>query len=759
MIENSTLSAEQQPENSENNSLNPALEVESNENSSDATGNENLEPTKLQEEPKVTAEEVGSDSENQDIKPIEEINNSAENDTPVFETTQQSVAEMEQSTLNPIEDADLLPVESNSEEPVSEINVPANSLTAESTNTSVSEQPESPTLEGFGSEKNSTSEETLEAEHAEVEIQLVGEHELAEMEKEDEESEIGDFSDLDKEQLVKIVEQLNRDVDPNLAHRSVQKIKPLFDAAYQKDLLEAKEKYEAEGGDPTTFEYKFSGLEHRFQQALKGINEKRKQNQDFQTKERARNLEAKLLLLEQLRQLADDHEHNPGFERFKEIKEEWKKIGPVGAEHAKNLNDSYYILNRRFFDLGEQYHILKDFDRKKNLEHKIELIAKIEKLADEEKISKAMKDLMSYMEEYRSLGPVPKDNFDEIKNRLKTAVDILYNRRKAFNEERKNWLAEETALKEELIQKVLEFETFASQQVKDWQTKTKELLAIQEEWKKAPNRFREKTGEMNKQFWNIFKKFMSNKNEFFKTLDKGKKEVLAQKQALVEEVNGLKDGEDFDGIANRMKELQQEWKKIAPVFGKEGQKVYDDFKSGIDHFFGRLRDQRSGEEKVQSENLILKEQICTEIEALAASGTGTKQAVDELKEKFKQVGFVPMKSIQKINGRFSKAMMDLIESSKSIPSNEKEKMKISLLSNRSTYSSEGVKTLKNQEGYIQKRLQQLRKDVGNLEDNMSMFKMSKNAMAIIEDYQKRINLSRLEIKELESQLKEIRQGE
>ncbi|HRH35645.1 MAG TPA: DUF349 domain-containing protein, partial [Catalimonadaceae bacterium] len=250
-----------------------------------------------------------------------------------------------------------------------------------------------------------------------------------------------------------------------------------------------------------------------------------------------------------------------------------------------------------------------------------------------------------------------------------------------------------------------------------------------------------------------------NKNEFFKNLDKGKKEVLAQKQALVEEVNGLKDGEDFDGIANRMKELQQEWKKIAPVFGKEGQKVYDDFKSGIDHFFGRLRDQRSGEEKVQSENLILKEQICTEIEALAASGTGTKQAVDELKEKFKQVGFVPMKSIQKINGRFSKAMMDLIESSKSIPSNEKEKMKISLLSNRSTYSSEGVKTLKNQEGYIQKRLQQLRKDVGNLEDNMSMFKMSKNAMAIIEDYQKRINLSRLEIKELESQLKEIRQGE
>lgn len=86
-------------------------------------------------------------------------------------------------------------------------------------------------------------------------------------------------------------------------------------------------------------------------------------------------------------------------------------------------------------------------------------------------------------------------------------------------------------------------------------------------------------------------------------------------------------------------------------------------------------------------------------------------------------------------------------------------MKISVLSNKSTYSIEGVKALKNQEGYIQKRLQQLRKDVGNLEDNVSMFKMSKNAMAMIEDIQKRINLSKLEIKELESQLKEIRQGD
>jgi hypothetical protein len=252
---------------------------------------------------------------------------------------------------------------------------------------------------------------------------------------------------------------------------------------------------------------------------------------------------------------------------------------------------------------------------------------------------------------------------------------------------------------------------------------------------------------------------MHAKGDFFRQMDKAKQDLISAKQALIDEVDSLKDGEDWDGIANRMKFLQGEWKKIAPVFGKEGQKLYDAFRAGMDHFFTRLRDQRSGEDKIQLENLAAKEAVCAEIEALAASGTGSRKKLDELKDQFRNIGFVPMKSIQKINARFSKAMIEMIDAATEFQPYDKEKLKINILSNRSTYSTEGVKTLRNQEGYIQKRLLQLRKDVGNLEDNVAMFKMSKNAMAMIEDVQKRINLSKLEIKELESQLKEIRNAE
>lgn len=594
---------------------------------------------------------------------------------------------------------------------------------------------------------------------SEIEIEQLGEAEIEAMESQEAEARPEDYSGLDKEQLVTLAEQLNRDHDPILASRVIQKIRPLFDTLFLQEKQDALEKFMAEGGTAETFEFKLQGLEQRFNQAQKGISEKRRVNQEFQNKERAKNLEIKLGLLDQLRSLVDDHEHTPGYEKFKSIREEWKKVGPVGQEHAQNLNASYFSLLDRFHSLSEIYHNLRDFDRKKNLDLKLEIVARIEKLADEPMISKAMKELISLQEEYRAIGPVPNDKFEELKARLKAAADLIYERRRVFNDERKGLLQEEISLKDALVEKIAAFENFTANTAKEWQEKTKELMALQEAWKAIPGRFREKTAEQGRQFWAVFKKYMSSKNDFFKELDKGRKEVIAAKMALVEEVNSLKDGDDWDGITNRMKQLQAEWRNIAPIFSKEGQKVYDEFKTGIDHFFTRLRERRSGEDKVQMENLAVKEALCAEIEALASSGKGDKTAVDGFREKFRNAGHVPMKQMQNINGRFSKAIMGLIDASGEIADSEKERMKINVLSSRSTYSSDGVKQLRNQEGYIQKRLQQLRKDAGNLEDNVAMFRMSKNAMALIEDVQKRINLYHMEIRELEAQLKEIRNTE
>lgn len=739
MIENSTQFADGQTENQE-----------LNQHPDSPIGSEN---NMLSGEEEIQPGDASTSEESALVQNITESEPVVANDHPTFEAEKESQLSMETTELNEglASEMETVMEDNFTESTASEANIEESTITAENQEPVNLVEP----MEA----KSEQSEAYQEPEQTGLELEMVEDHELEAMEKEEQEAEIEDYSGLDKEQLVKLVEQLNRDDNSLIAYRSLQKIRPLFENLFHKDQEEAKEKFIAEGGDPETFEYKFAALGQRFQQAVRGINEKRKINLEVQNKEKSKNLEAKLSLLEQLRQLVGDHEHTPGYERFKEIREEWKKIGPVGSEHVKDLNNSYFALVDQFYSLSGIYQNLRDFDRKKNLEHKLEIISRIEKLAEEPRISKAMKDLMSLMEEYRSTGPVPREKLDELKLRLKNAVDIIYNRRKAFNEERKQLAVEEQALKEAILAKVAEFESFTSSMAKEWQDKTKEILVLQEEWKQIPNQFREKSAELNKQFWGIFKKFIHNKNEYFKSLEKNRKETLHQKQALVDEVNNLKDGEDFDGISNRMKELQQEWKKIAPVFGKDGQKVYDQFKAGIDHFFSRLRDQRSGEEKEQLVNLSQKEAICAEIESMAKSGSGSKALVDELKEKFRAVGFVPMKAMQKINGRFSKAMLEMIDAAKEIPEREKERLKISLLSNRSTYSSEGIKTLKNQEGYIQKRLQQLRKDVGNLEDNMAMFKMSKNAMAIIEDYQKRINVSRLEIKDLEAQLKDMREGE
>jgi len=748
--------------------LQPMNENSTNQQEDNYSGQAAEERMESAEAPVSEQSEENLSSEDSTGLPADEIVHGGSSPDQSADLQPEVSAEDNHSTMESVREETDVTASSDSEENVSEIvsesiDSEAEPISLEETS---SDSPEPESVKELISAESTETPEIIEkhfqkedANAPELEIVHVEDAELEAMESVEAEIQPEDYSGLDKEQLVKLAEQLNRDPDPVLAGKVIQKIRPLFDALFLKEKQEALEKFVAEGGQAETFEFKHQQLEQRINQAQKGINDKRRISQESQAKERARNLEQKLSLLEQLRLLVDDHEHTPGYEKFKAIREEWKKIGPVGQEHAQNLNASFFSLIDRFHSLSEIYHNLRDFDRKKNLELKQEIVARIEKLADEALISKAMKELISLQEEFRTIGPVPNDKFEELKARMKAAADVIFERRRSFNEERKGQIQEEISLKDALLEKITGFDEFVASTAKEWQEKTKELMQLQDEWRAIPGRFREKTAEQGKQFWGIFKKYMSNKNDFFKTLDKGRKDVLAAKQALVEEVNSLKDGEDWDGITNRMKELQSEWKKIAPIFSKEGQKVYDEFKAGIDHFFNRLRDRRSGEDKVQTDNLNAKDAICAEIEAMAADGKGDKSNVEAFREKFRNIGHVPSKQMQRINGRFSKALMTLIDASSDIAEQDKERLKIQILSSRSTYSTEGVKQLKNQESYIQKRLQQLRKDAGNLEDNIAMFKMSKNAMAMMEDFRKRINLYQMEIRELEAQLREIRNTE
>src|SRR5690606_37450269 len=157
---------------------------------------------------------------------------------------------------------------------------------------------------------------------------------------------------------------------------------------------------------------------------------------------------------------------NQQFNKFKEHQKEWKNIGAVPVAQNKTLWANYHALVDRFYDNQNIYFELKELDRKKNLESKIELCAKAEKLKDVERIKDAIKELNELHHEFKHVGPVPMEEKENVWQRFKAASDAVYAKRDEYLKTLQQELATNLELKSKLADEVAEYSAFQSDRIK-----------------------------------------------------------------------------------------------------------------------------------------------------------------------------------------------------------------------------------------------------------------------------------------------------
>ena len=133
----------------------------------------------------------------------------------------------------------------------------------------------------------------------------------------------------------------------------------------------------------------------------------------------------------------DSDESNASFNKFKEIQDEWKSAGPFPGNQSKTIWANYNALVNLFYDKRSIYFELKELDRKKNLEAKLELCDKAEQIAKEKDLKRAIVELNELHREFKHIGPVPKSDQEVLWDRFKTASDEIYSRRKEYFSELK----------------------------------------------------------------------------------------------------------------------------------------------------------------------------------------------------------------------------------------------------------------------------------------------------------------------------------
>ena len=183
------------------------------------------------------------------------------------------------------------------------------------------------------------------------------------------------------------------------------------------------------GGDPEQYQVVPDELEEHFKAEMGIIKEKRAKIFKEQEAEKQENLTKKLAIIDKIKaMITTPEEANKSYQVFKSLQQQWREIKNVPAEKANELWRNYQLYVEQFYDMLRLNSEAREYDFKKNLELKTKLCEAAERLAEETDIISAFHQLQKLHAEYREIGPVAKEQREEIWNRFKEASTVINKR-------------------------------------------------------------------------------------------------------------------------------------------------------------------------------------------------------------------------------------------------------------------------------------------------------------------------------------------
>ena len=478
---------------------------------------------------------------------------------------------------------------------------------------------------------------------------------------------------LTKEEILAKLKEVVADVE-NVAKPEIDGLKQSFYKLHNAEQDAARKLFIENGGAAENFVPQTDSVEEEFKNIMSVIKEKRSALTAELEKQKEMNLQVKLSIIEELKELVESPDDaNKSYTEFKKLQQQWNEVKLVPQAKVNELWKNYQLYVEKFYDLLKLNNEFREYDFKKNLEIKTHLCEAAEKLADEEDVVSAFHQLQKLHQEFRDTGPVAKELRDEIWARFKAASTTVNRRHQqhfeALKEVEQHNLDQKTVICE-IIEAIdyKELTSFAS-----WESKTQEVIALQNKWKTigfAPQKMNVKIFE---RFRKACDEFFRKKGEFFKTLKEGMNENLEKKRALCEKAEALKNSTDWKATADELTKLQKEWKTIGPVAKKYSDAVWKRFISACDYFFEQKNKATSSQRSVEQENLEKKKAIIEKLNVIddQMDTEEATQLVRDLMKEWNGVGHVPFKEKDRIYKQYHSQVDKLFERFNISASNKK----------------------------------------------------------------------------------------
>jgi len=354
------------------------------------------------------------------------------------------------------------------------------------------------------------------------------------------------------------------------------------------------------------------------------------------------NEQVRKTLVEKAQLLKDSEEFKNTTEAFRELVEEWKKAPYIEKEASDKLWEQIESARNHFYERKRHFQESLDIEMMQNLDLKLELCEKAESMIQSENWKETSEAYKQLMETWKSIGRVASaEKNDDLWNRFVSAKNQFFDRKSGhqnqiMEEQEANYIA-----KLNLVEQ--------AEQIKEstnWKDTAAVYARILEDWKAIGKVPFEKAEELWNRMQAAKDHFFNAKRQQAETYKVGLEDNYAQKKALLERIETIKNATDWRDATQEINELLATWKTIGPIPREYGDSLWEEFIAARQHFFKRKdEDREDGKGKFiqqvssrlqQSKNFLatIDEELAEDESKLAEfkeilAGTGDEDAKDK----------------------------------------------------------------------------------------------------------------------------------
>lgn len=327
-----------------------------------------------------------------------------------------------------------------------------------------------------------------------------------------------------------------------------------------------------------------------FQHAVEQGYDLLRMNHEMREYDFKKNLEIKTRLCEAAEQLTTADNVIDAFHQLQQLHAEYRETGPV----AKELRDEVWIrfktasttINKRHQD----FFIAQKQQEEENLQRKTEICERVEAIDlaplrtmnDWETVAQ---QIIAMQAEWKTIGYAPRKANQQIFERFRTACDRFFVAKSQSNKEMRETFAANLAKKTALCEKAEQLSEST-----DWAATTKQLIALQAEWKtigSVPNKASDTVWKRFSKACNTFfdrKKAANNSGSEEETANLAKKQdIISRLQQLITEGS--------DNLHDAVKALQAEWNEVGHVPFKKKEQIYQAYRKACDTLYETLHEE------------------------------------------------------------------------------------------------------------------------------------------------------------------------